>query len=75
MNFIAPGSEIYDFIMNSIGLVALFVYVFIAVTQWRPRSRMTAEECSNLKLKVAIMMVSDTGRTQVLTSFTAAGPC
>ncbi|WP_246848491.1 hypothetical protein [Pseudarthrobacter sp. NIBRBAC000502772] len=75
MNFIAPGSGIYDFIMNSTGLVALFVYVFIAVTQWRLRSRMTAEECSNFKLKVAIMMVSDAGGTQVLTSFTAAGPC
>jgi GABA permease len=32
VNFIAPSSGIYDFIMNSTGLVALFVYVFIAVT-------------------------------------------
>ena len=91
VNFIAPGSGIYDFIMNSTGLVALFVYVFIAVTQWRLRIKMTAEERANLKLKVwlfpwlniiliggaigivAIMMLSDSGRTQVFTSFAAAG--
>lgn len=52
VNFIAPSSGIYDFIMNSTGLVALFVYVFIAVTQWRLRVKMTPEERSNLKLKV-----------------------
>nr|WP_241428973.1 amino acid permease [Agrococcus sp. ARC_14] len=91
VNFIAPGSGIYDFIMNSTGLVALFVYVFIAVTQWRLRSRMTEEEKANLKLKVwmvpwlnilvilgaigivAIMLTTEGGRTQVLTSFIAAG--
>lgn len=91
VNFMAPGSGIYDFIMNSTGLVALFVYVFIAVTQWRLRITMTVEERSNLKLKVwlfpwlnivliagaigivAIMLVSETGRTQVLTSLIAAG--
>jgi GABA permease len=91
VNFIAPSSGIYDFIMNSTGLVALFVYVFIAVTQWRLRVKMTAEERSKLKLKVwlfpwlniilivgaigivGIMMLSDSGRTQVLTSCTAAG--
>ncbi|MCA4131688.1 amino acid permease [Arthrobacter sp. M4] len=91
VNFIAPSSGIYDFIMNSTGLVALFVYVFIAATQWSLRNKMTAEERSNLKLKVwlfpwlniililgaigivAIMMLSESGRTQVWTSFTAAG--
>jgi GABA permease len=52
VNFIAPSSGIYDFIMNSTGLVALFVYVFIAATQWRLRVKMTAEERSDLKLKV-----------------------
>lgn len=52
VNFVAPSSGIYDFIMNSTGLVALFVYVFIAVTQWRIRVKMTPEERSNLKLKV-----------------------
>jgi GABA permease len=52
VNFVAPSSGIYDFIMNSTGLVALFVYVFIAVTQWRLRTQMTPEERSNLKLKV-----------------------
>ncbi|WP_225792676.1 amino acid permease [Agrococcus sediminis] len=38
VNFIAPSSGIYEFIMNSTGLVALFVFVFIAVTQWRLRA-------------------------------------
>lgn len=52
VNFIAPSSGIYDFIMNSTGLVALFVYVFIAVTHWRVRARMTQEERDGLKLKV-----------------------
>lgn len=52
VNFIAPSSGIYDFIMNSTGLVALFVYVFIAATQWRLRVKMTPEERANLKLKV-----------------------
>ncbi|WP_245827753.1 amino acid permease [Sinomonas mesophila] len=91
VNFVAPSSGIYDFIMNSTGLVALFVYVFIAVTQWRLRAAMSAEERSNLKLKVwlfpwlniiliagaigivAIMMLTESGRTQVWTSFVAAG--
>lgn len=52
VNFLAPSSGIYDFIMNSTGLVALFVYVFIAVTQWRLRVNMTPEERGNLTLKV-----------------------
>lgn len=52
VNFIAPGSGIYGFIMNSTGLVALFVYVFIAVTQWRLRVRMTPEEQAALQIKV-----------------------
>jgi GABA permease len=90
VNFIAPGSGIYDFIMNSTGLVALFVYVFIAVTQWRLRAAMTPEQQAGLKLKVwlfpwlnivvilgavgivVIMLTTDSGRTQVLTSFIAA---
>ncbi|NKF31104.1 GABA permease, partial [Pseudomonas sp. BGM005] len=47
-----PGSGIFDFIMNSAGLVALFVYVFIALTQWRLRQKMTPEEVADLKLKM-----------------------
>ena len=91
VNFLAPSSGIYDFIMNSTGLVALFVYVFIAATQWRLRVKMTPEEQANLKLKVwlfpwlnivlilgavgivAVMMFSESGRTQVWTSLIAAG--
>ncbi|MFS0714259.1 amino acid permease [Microbacterium sp. 2P01SA-2] len=52
VNFLTPGSGIFDFIMNSAGLVALFVYVFIALTQLRLRQRMTPEEVSALKLKM-----------------------
>lgn len=52
MNFAAPGSGIFEFIMNSAGLVALFVYVFIAVTQMRLRQKMSAEEAAGLKLKM-----------------------
>lgn len=52
VNFIAPSSGIYSFIMNSTGLVALFVYVFIAVTQWRLRLKMTPEQREGLQLKV-----------------------
>lgn len=52
VNFMAPSSGIFDFIMNSAGLVALFVYVFIALTQMRLRQKMTPDEVANLKLKV-----------------------
>lgn len=52
VNFAAPDSGIFDFIMNSAGLVALFVYVFIALTQMRLRQKMTPEEVAGLKLKV-----------------------
>ncbi|GAD33691.1 4-amino butyrate transport carrier [Microbacterium sp. TS-1] len=52
VNFLTPGSGIFDFIMNSAGLVALFVYVFIALTQLRLRQRMTPEEVAALKLKM-----------------------
>ena len=52
MNFAAPGSGIFEFIMNSAGLVALFVYIFIALTQMRMRQKMTPEEAAGLKLKM-----------------------
>ena len=52
LNFVLPDSGIFDFIMNSAGLVALFVYVFIALTQMRLRSKMTPEERASLKLKM-----------------------
>jgi GABA permease len=54
VNFIAPSSGINGFIMNSTGLVALFVYVFIAVTQWRLRVKMTPEQREGLQLKVSL---------------------
>ena len=40
----APESGIFDFIMNSAGLVALFVYAFIALTQIHLRKAMSDEE-------------------------------
>lgn len=52
VNFAAPDSGIFDFIMNSAGLVALFVYVFIALTQMSMRRKMSPEEVSQLKLKM-----------------------
>lgn len=52
VNFAAPESGVFDFIMNSAGLVALFVYVFIALTQMRMRQKMTPEEVAGLKLKM-----------------------
>ncbi|MFJ6415627.1 amino acid permease [Paeniglutamicibacter sp. NPDC091659] len=91
VNFALPDSGIFDFIMNSAGLVALFVYVFIAVTQMRLRSRMSPEEVAGLKLKMwlfpwlnylliagvagvlAIMLTTESGRTQVWTSLLATG--
>ena len=52
VNFAAPDSGVFDFIMNSAGLVALFVYVFIALTQMRLRQKMSPEEVSGLQLKM-----------------------
>ncbi|MDN6647025.1 amino acid permease [Corynebacterium flavescens] len=52
VNFAAPESGVFEFIMNSAGLVALFVYVFIALTQMRLRMKMTPEEVAGLKLKM-----------------------
>ncbi len=52
VNFAAPNSGVFDFIMNSAGLVALFVYVFISLTQMRLRQKMTPEEVAGLKLKM-----------------------
>lgn len=52
VNFVAPNSGVFDFIMNSSGLVALFVYAFIALTQMRTRQKMTPEQQAHLKLKM-----------------------
>lgn len=52
VNFVAPDSGVFDFIMNSAGLVALFVYAFIALTQMNMRRPMSPEEVAGLKLKM-----------------------
>jgi GABA permease len=50
-NYAAP-KDVFDFIMNSAGCVALFVYAFVALTQWRLRNRMSAKERAGLTLKM-----------------------
>jgi GABA permease len=50
-NYVAP-KDVFDFIMNSAGCVALFVYAFVALTQWRLRNRMNAREKAGLTLKM-----------------------
>ncbi|MCQ9368784.1 amino acid permease [Brevibacterium sp. 50QC2O2] len=45
------GTVIFDFIMNSGGLVALFIYVFIALAQWRMRLKLTPEQRKGLKIR------------------------
>ncbi|WP_446428974.1 amino acid permease [Leucobacter sp. 1207-22] len=52
VNFFAPDSGVFEFIMNSAGLVALFVYVLIALTQMRLRQQMSPDEVGKLKIKV-----------------------
>ncbi|MDR2255553.1 MAG: amino acid permease [Arthrobacter sp.] len=52
VNYLAPDSGIFEFIMNSAGLVALFVYAFISITQMRLRQKMTPEEVAGLKIKM-----------------------
>lgn len=89
VNFAAPDSGVFDFIMNSAGLVALFVYVFIALTQMSMRRKMSKEEVEGLELKMwatpwlnilliagiafvfIVMLFSEPGRTQVITSLIA----
>jgi GABA permease len=54
VNFAFPDTGIFDFIMNSSGLVALFVYVIIAATHWNMRRKMTAAEVSALEMKAPL---------------------
>jgi GABA permease len=65
--------------MNSAGLVALFVYAFIALTQMRLRDKMTPEQRSALKLKMwlhpwlAILVISAVIGVVVVMLFDEAG--
>ena len=54
VNFAFPDTGIFDFIMNSSGLVALFVYVIIALTHWNMRRNMTPAEVSALEMKAPL---------------------
>jgi GABA permease len=51
MNYVSPD-QVFSFIMNSAGAVALFVYVIIALSQLSLRSRMTDDEKAALGLKM-----------------------
>lgn len=51
VNFLAPETPLFEYIMSSAGLVALLVYFFIALTQWRMRSSMSQRERDSLELK------------------------
>lgn len=79
VNYVAPETGIFDFIMNSAGLVALFVYAFIALTQMRLRNAMTAEEQDALKLKMwlhpwmAILVIGAVIGVLVVMLFSEAG--
>jgi GABA permease len=79
VNYVAPQTGIFDFIMNSAGLVALFVYAFIAMTQMRLRNTMTAEQQGALKLKMwlhpwlAILVIAAVIGVVVVMLFDAAG--
>lgn len=52
VNFVAPDSGVFDFIINFAGLVELFVYAFIALTQMNMRRTISPEEVAGLKLKM-----------------------
>jgi len=65
--------------MNSAGLVALFVYAFIAMTQMRLRDKMTAQQQGALELKMwlhpwlAILVIAAVICVVVVMLFDAAG--
>lgn len=79
VNYLAPATGIFDFIMNSAGLVALFVYAFIAMTQMRLRNRMTAQDEAALKLRMwlhpwlAILVIASVIGVVVVMLFDAVG--
>lgn len=54
VNFAFPDTGIFDFIMNSSGLVALFVYVIIALTHWNMRRKMSPEQVDALEMKAPL---------------------
>lgn len=51
MNYVAPD-QVFSFIMNSAGAVALFVYIIIALSQLCLRSQMSISERESLGLKM-----------------------
>jgi GABA permease len=51
MNYVSPDT-IFAFIMNSAGAVALFVYLIIAFSQLRLRSRLTKHGAFDSQLKM-----------------------
>ncbi|MGO2516048.1 MAG: GABA permease, partial [Corynebacterium variabile] len=61
VNFLFPDAGLFDFIMSSTGLVALFVYAFIALSNWNMRRKMTPEETAAVatKLRVPLFPLSN----------------
>ncbi|MGP5591037.1 amino acid permease [Corynebacterium variabile] len=61
VNFLFPDVGLFDFIMSSTGLVALFVYAFIALSNWNMRRKMTPEETAAVatKLRVPLFPLSN----------------
>jgi GABA permease len=55
VNYLFPDAGVFDFIMNSTGLVALFVYAFIALSHWNMRRKMSAAETSALEMKAKLV--------------------
>jgi len=51
MSYIAPDT-IFAFLVNSYGTVALFVYLFIAISQLRLRARLEREDPARLRLRM-----------------------
>jgi GABA permease len=51
MSYVSPDT-IFAFLVNSYGTVALFVYLFIAVSQLRLRARLEAQQPERLQLRM-----------------------
>jgi GABA permease len=51
MNYVSPHG-VFKFLVDSYGTVAVFVYVLIAVSQWRLRQKLEREDPERLKVRM-----------------------
>jgi GABA permease len=51
MSYVSPD-KVFAFLVNSYGTVAIFVYVFIAISQLRLRARLEREDPARLRVKM-----------------------